>query len=170
MADPAGERGVVVEVERKAAASDLRIVPANAADREWAALLMAGSEPWTTLRRSLETCREVLDDREFQVFIARLDRERCGFLILDPRGVAGAPYLKSIAIAESARGRGLGSALIRFAEDRVRPHSRYLFMCVSSFNEGARRLYERLGYECVGELKDLALEGASEFLLCKRLK
>jgi ribosomal protein S18 acetylase RimI-like enzyme len=41
---------------------------------------------------------------------------------------------------------------------------------VSSFNDGARRLYERLGYERVGELKDLAVDGASEWLMCKKLK
>jgi ribosomal-protein-alanine N-acetyltransferase len=150
--------------------AETRIVPANPHDREWAAQLMAKSEPWTTLRRSLETCRAVLNDPEFQVFVARSGTERCGFLILDPRGVAGAPYLKSLATADAFRGRGLGTSLVRFAEDHFRPHSRYLFLCVSSFNDGARRLYDRLGYERVGELKDLAVEGASEVLMCKRLR
>jgi len=150
--------------------TDVRIVAANPHDREWAAQLMARSEPWTTLRRSLETCRAVLNDPEFQVFVARIGGDRCGFLILDPRGVAGAPYLKSLAAADGFRGRGIGTALVRFAEDHFRPHSRYLFLCVSSFNDGARRLYERLGYERVGELKDLAVEGASELLMCKRLR
>jgi ribosomal protein S18 acetylase RimI-like enzyme len=149
---------------------DIRIVPANGADREWAAQLMARSEPWTTLRRSLETCRAVVNDPEFQVFVGRIDRERCGFLILDPRGLAGAPYLKSLAAADAFRGRGVGTAFIRFAEDYFRPHARYLFLCVSSFNDGARRLYERLGYEHVGTLKDLAVEGASELLMGKRLR
>lgn len=152
------------------APSDLRIVIANPPDREWAAQLMARSEPWTTLRRSLETCRAVLNDPEFQVFVARKGQDRCGFLILDPRGVAGAPYLKSIATVDAFRGLGIGTALVRFAEDHFRPHARYLFLCVSSFNDGARRLYERLGYEGVGELKDLAVEGASELLMCKRLR
>ena len=150
--------------------SALRIVLANPHDREWAAQLMARSEPWTTLRRSLDVCRAVLNDPEFQVFVARSGSDRCGFLILDPRGVAGAPYLKSIATADGYRDRGIGTALIRFAEDHFRPHARVLFLCVSSFNDGARRLYERLGYERVGELKDLAVEGASEWLMCKKLQ
>jgi ribosomal protein S18 acetylase RimI-like enzyme len=40
-------------------------------------------------------------------------------------------------------------------------------MCVSSFNEGARRLYERLGYTVVGELTDYIVQGQSEILLRK---
>jgi ribosomal protein S18 acetylase RimI-like enzyme len=148
---------------------DFRVVPATGPDREWAAQLMVRSEPWTTLRRPLEACRAVLNDPEFQVFIARSGNERCGFLVLDPRGVAGAPYLKSVAIASEFRGRGLGSRLIEFAEKFFRPRARHLFLCVSSFNDAARRLYERLGYEPVGSVKDLAIEGASELLMFKRL-
>jgi [ribosomal protein S18]-alanine N-acetyltransferase len=148
---------------------DFRVLPGTGPDREWAAQLMVRSEPWTTLRRPLEACRAVLNDSEFQVFVARCDGERCGFLVLDPRGVAGAPYLKSVAIASEYRGRGLGSRLIEFAEQFFRPRARHLFLCVSSFNDAARRLYERLGYEPVGSVKDLAIEGASELLMFKRL-
>jgi ribosomal protein S18 acetylase RimI-like enzyme len=38
---------------------------------------------------------------------------------------------------------------------------------VSSFNEGARRLYQRHGYEVVGELTDYIVKGHSEILLRK---
>jgi ribosomal-protein-alanine N-acetyltransferase len=131
---------------------------------------MVRSEPWTTLRRPLEACRAVLNDPEYQVYIARAGAERCGFLILDPRGVAGAPYVKSVAIAEEFRGHGLGTKLLAFAEDLVRPRARHLFLCVSSFNDRARVLYERLGYAPVGSVQDLAIEGASELIMCKRLK
>ena len=131
---------------------------------------MVHSEPWTTLRRPLEACRAVLNDPEFQVYVARLGGEPSGFLVLDPRGVAGAPYLKSVAVAPQFRGRGLGTRLLAFAEDVFRPRARHLFLCVSSFNDSARRLYERLGYESVGSVRDLAIEGASELIMCKRLR
>jgi ribosomal-protein-alanine N-acetyltransferase len=42
-----------------------------------------------------------------------------------------------------------------------------VFMCVSSFNDGARRLYQRLGYQVVGELTDYIVRGHSEILLRK---
>jgi ribosomal protein S18 acetylase RimI-like enzyme len=42
-------------------------------------------------------------------------------------------------------------------------------MCVSSFNRDARRLYERLGYQVIGELTDYIVQGHSEILLRKSL-
>ena len=149
---------------------DFRVTPASGADREWAAQLMVSSEPWKTLKRPLDACRAVLNDAEFQVFIPRVKGERGGFLILDSRGLAGAPYLKSIAIAPEFRGQGLGTRLVAFAEDVFRPRSRHMFLCVSSFNEAALRLYERLGYEPVGSVKDLAVEGAAETIMVKKLR
>ena len=68
---------------------------------------------------------------------------------------------------ERWRGRGLGSALIAFAERRILRDKPNVFICVSSFNARARRLYERMGYEVVGELKDFVVRGHSEFLLRK---
>src|SRR4029453_19684419 len=100
-------------------------MPANPHDREWAAQLMAKSEPWLTLRRSLDTSRAVLNDPEFQVFVARSGQDRCGFLILDPRGVAGAPYLKSLATIDGYRGRGIGTGLVRQPEGHSPPPRRY---------------------------------------------
>ena len=40
-------------------------------------------------------------------------------------------------------------------------------MCVSSFNPDALRLYRRLGYMIVGELRDYLVAGHSEILLRK---
>ena len=42
-----------------------------------------------------------------------------------------------------------------------------VFICVSSFNAGARRLYERLGFELVGTLRELHVPGHDELLLRK---
>jgi ribosomal protein S18 acetylase RimI-like enzyme len=57
--------------------------------------------------------------------------------------------------------------LLGFAEQRILRESPNIFMCVSSFNIGARRLYERHGYTVVGELTDYLVEGHSEILLRK---
>jgi ribosomal protein S18 acetylase RimI-like enzyme len=42
-------------------------------------------------------------------------------------------------------------------------------MCVSSFNTDAQRLYERLGYQRIGELTDYIVAGQSEILLRKTI-
>jgi predicted GNAT family acetyltransferase len=52
---------------------------------------------------------------------------------------------------------------------RCLPEARHIFLCVSSFNTEARRLYERRGYRQAGEFPDYVMAGASEILMHKRL-
>ena len=61
--------------------------------------------------------------------------------------------------------KGIGGALVRFVEERILRDTPNVFLCVSSFNEGAKRFYERLGYEVVGELRDMLIPGHSEILM-----
>lgn len=148
----------------------VEIAQAEDDDREWCAQLMAGSEPWITLGRTIEQTRAIFDRRNYLLYVGRRAGIRCGFLLIHPRGVAGSPYIASLAVSEDARGAGIGSAFLQFAETLLRPAHRHLFICVSSFNTRAAALYEKRGYEMVGELKDYAIEGASEYLLHKRLR
>ncbi len=146
------------------------ITAATEAEKEWAAGVMAGSEPWITLGRDLQSCLEICRRSEYQVFVSRKDGQLCGFVVLVRRGVAGSPYVASIAVADGFRGSGIGSRLLDFAEDLFRETARHIFLCVSSFNVRARALYERRGYEAVGEFKDYVIDGASEILMHKRLR
>ena len=145
------------------------ITPAAPEDCAWAAALMASSDPWKTLGRDLPACRAVFQDRTVLPFVAYLDGERCGFLLVRRRGVADSPYIKSIGVAEEFRNHGIGRRLITFAEDLYRAEARSLFVCVSSFNPRARRLYESLGYRAVGEFSGYLVPDHSEVLLEKRL-
>ena len=148
----------------------LTISIATDADRDWSARLMAESDPWIRLGRGYEECLAACEPRpDTLLFIARDGDTACGFALWRERGVAGSPYLVSIGIAEAYRGRGIGSRLLAHGEAYFRPRARHMFLCVSSFNDGARRLYERLGYTRVGELPDYIIDGASEILMHKRL-
>ena len=95
--------------------------------------------------------------------------DRYGVIVVQRRGVAGSPYVASLAVAADVRGRGVGSCLLAFAEDHVR-EAAHLFLCVSSFNARARGFYERHGYEVAAEFKEYVIAGASELLMHKRLR
>ncbi len=138
------------------------------ADREWAAQLMAASDPWITLRRALAQCRTACHRPDLTLVVARQAGERCGFALVHPRGVAGSPYLASIAVHPSWRSQGVGAALLTECERRAAP-ARHFFLCVSSFNPRAKAFYERHGYRQVGEFTDYFIDGASERLMHKRL-
>jgi ribosomal protein S18 acetylase RimI-like enzyme len=147
---------------------DLTIERAEVDDFDWCARLMAGSEPWITLRRSLEECRVALCRPGSELYVARERGRRVGFILIHPYGCVGSPYIQSVAVAEGARGRGIGTQLVAFAE-RQMASRRFIFLCVSSFNRRAQELYSRLGYQRVGEIPDYVVEGHSELLLCKKL-
>ena len=154
----------------ESASGPISIEPARQHEREWAATLMAASEPWITLGRTVDDTRDLLGATDAELYIAHRDFEPRGFILIRPRGIVSSPYIASLAVAEQDRSKGVGSRLLQFAEELYRPASDHLFMCVSSFNTRAKALYERIGYEVVGELKDYAIKGASEYLLYKRLR
>ena len=136
------------------------------AEAEACARLMASSEPWITLGRNYEAALRVVRDPTREVYLARDDAGLAGFLILCMTG-AFVGYIQTICIHPDRRSQGLGSRLVQFAEERILEESPNVFMCVSSFNHDARRLYERLGYRVVGELTNYIVEGHSEILLRK---
>ena len=145
----------------------LTILPLDStADRERCARIMSSSEPWLTLGRSYESSYELLGDPTREIYVAKAGEELAGFIILLMQG-ALVGYIQTVCVAPEHRNRGMGQRLLAFAEERIFRESPNVFLCVSSFNTGAYRLYLRLGYELIGELKDYIVRGHSELLMRK---
>ncbi|MFN2565832.1 MAG: GNAT family N-acetyltransferase [Gemmatimonadaceae bacterium] len=133
------------------------------------AQIMATSDPWVTLGRTTDQALAILSDREVQeIYVAVHEGTVVGFVILVLKG-AFVGYIRTVAVHADWRSRGLGRRLLRFAEERIFRESPNVFLCVSSFNTRARSLYDRLGYETVGELRDYIVRGHSEWLMRKTL-
>ena len=132
------------------------------------ALLMSQSEPWITLNRELEHCKEAMRGDHKEVYVATEDGKLHGFIVLQMAGVFKG-YIQSIFVAPEAQGAGLGTALIQFAEKRIFSISPNVFMLVSAFNHRAAQLYFQLGYEKIGTIKNFVIEGYDEFLLRKTI-
>jgi ribosomal-protein-alanine N-acetyltransferase len=137
-------------------------------EEEECARIMATSDPWLTLGRSYDRALALLRDRSREVYVALLRGDLAGFIVLNMTG-AFVGYIQTVAVHEDHRGGGIGSRLIAFAEARIFQEAPNVFMCVSSFNVRARVLYDRLGYELVGELRDYIVSGHSEYLLRKTI-
>ena len=138
----------------------------EAADITQSARMMTESEPWITLGLTFDVAQKVLTDQAREHYAIR-DRDGvAGFVVLDMRGLLSG-YIQVLCVRPDRRGHGIGSALIRWAQDRIFRDSPNAFICVSSFNAGARRLYERLGFEPVGVLKKLIVPAYDELLLRK---
>ena len=73
------------------------------------------------------------------------------------------PYLRLIVVAHSAKGRGIGKALI---ETFCKKHhnGRGLMLLVTSTNRPAVRFYETLGFKRAGKLKSFARPRKDEYI------
>jgi ribosomal-protein-alanine N-acetyltransferase len=135
-------------------------------EAEACARMMAGTEPWITLRRDYDACLRVALDETRERYVACEGDRLAGLLILNLKG-GFVGYIQTVCAAPEYRGKGVGTTLVEFAEELIFRDHRNVFICVSDFNSGARRLYERLGYRLVGELTDYIVSGHSELLLRK---
>jgi ribosomal-protein-alanine N-acetyltransferase len=130
--------------------------------------MMAESEPWITLGRGYDESLTILTDPSREVYLALDGEEVAGFVVLEMKG-AFTGYVKSIFVSPPYRRGGVGAWLMSFAEERVFRERPNVFLCVSDFNVRARRFYEWLGYEQVGELRDYLVAGHSEIMLRKTI-
>ena len=130
------------------------------------ARLMSLSEPWITLRRTQADVVKTIKDEMSEVHLAIVQNKIIGFAIIKMQG-AFVGYIQSIVIALQYRRRGIGKRFIEYLERRILSEQPNVFICVSSFNPEAKRLYERLGYETIGVLKDYIVSGHDEILMRK---
>jgi ribosomal protein S18 acetylase RimI-like enzyme len=132
------------------------------------AQMMAHSEPWITLRRDYPTALKMLQDTSREIYVGLIGEQVVGFIILVMHGPFRG-YIQTVGVMPKWRNRGIGTNLIEFAERRILREAPNVFMCVSSFNEQAHKLYARLGYKMVGELKEFIVPNHSEILLRKTI-
>jgi ribosomal protein S18 acetylase RimI-like enzyme len=152
------DRNIRVEIRKLQTTSEAEIC----------AGLMSSLEPWVTLKRDYVAALKIITDPNREVYLALLGKEIAGFTILVMQG-ALVGYIQSICVAPEHRNQGVGGQLMKHAEDRIFSESPNAFIMVSSFNPDAERLYNRLGFEIIGELKDFIIPGHSEFLLRKTI-
>jgi ribosomal protein S18 acetylase RimI-like enzyme len=65
--------------------------------------------------------------------------------------------IKKLLVHRSARGRGIGMALMTSAEEAARARGRTLLVLDTALNGDAERLYTRAGWNRVGVIPDYAL-------------
>ena len=130
------------------------------------ALMMSDTDPWITLGMNYSQCLNAFEGDCKEVYIVSYENDIIGFVILQVCGTFSG-YIQTICIREDRRGQGFGTMLLEFCEQRILKFSPNVFICVSSFNSEAIRLYYEFGFKLVGELDNFVKEGFSELLLRK---
>ena len=128
--------------------------------------MMISSEPWNTLRRGQHISSATLGEIDKEVYLAVQGGEVVGFTVLLLQGIL-VGTIQSVCVPPKNRRQGIGTLLIRFAEKRLFKDFDNVFILASSFNPGAQRLYQRLGYQVTDQFPDMLIPGESEILLQK---
>jgi [ribosomal protein S18]-alanine N-acetyltransferase len=132
------------------------------------ALMMSKTDPWITLDMNYEQCLKAFDGSCKEIYKVETENIIAGFVILQTCGTFSG-YIQTICIDEAFRGRGFGKKLLQYCEDRIFKFSPNVFICVSSFNKGAIKLYYEFGFKLVGELENFVKNGFTELLLRKTI-
>lgn len=78
------------------------------------------------------------------------------------------PYLELLAVLPPFQRRGIGAGVMSWFEQAGRGlGARNLWVCASSFNDGALRFYQRHGFRPAARLPGLVAESYDEILLRK---
>ena len=93
--------------------------------------------------------------------------EMIGFIAGDPRQSNGVVWVATIAVDPRFRRRGIGSALMLACESRVRLPGTKLTVRVS--NQGAIRMYEKLGYHTSDIWRAYYSDGEDGLVMSKML-
>jgi ribosomal-protein-alanine N-acetyltransferase len=149
-------------------AGDGRIRSYNPDDREAIIGMLAQSDPWKRLGYGPADWQRMFDahlqDRDS--FVVEANGQVVGLALLRQRFLLG-DYLELLAVAPSSQGKGYGAQLLQHLELAVFQRTNNLFVCVSDFNEGARRFYARHGYKEIGPIPNFLIPGSAEILLRK---
>jgi len=141
-------------------------------DIPFCAAIIADSFLWRSFDRTVEHAVDVLTSSFApgqRLFVHEDGGRPDGFVIVYERGMMGEfGYIRLIGVSSSKRGQGIGTRLLEAAETHLFTLSPFVFLTVTDFNTNARKLYEHLGYERIGDIPDYRRQGTSEFLYLKR--
>ena len=140
------------------------------ADADVLGALLAGIDPWKAHGRTAAVMADRFrrDDPSAGRFAIRAEGEIVGAVVVRFPFLRGA-YLETLGLAETARGRGIGRAIIEWMEQEIAGEAANLWLCVTDWNEAARRFYRANGFSEVGLLPDLSVEGMTEVFMRKQL-
>ena len=130
---------------------------------------IAAIEPWSAMNYPADRLARFLatPDRGASRYLIEVDGVEAGAMSVRSPWLKG-PYLELLALLPPFQRRGLGTTLMGwFEREAVKLGARNLWVCASSFNDGALRFYCRHGFEPATTFQGLVADGYDEVLLRK---
>jgi ribosomal protein S18 acetylase RimI-like enzyme len=148
---------------------EARLVPLEPGDHARLAEAIVVMPPWVVMKYPADAMERFLATESDTIsrYRVAIGTETAGVVSVRYPWLKG-PYLELLALFPRFQGAGLGTRILVWLEqETVRLEARNLWVCASSFNHGALRLYERYGFQRVATLPNLVVDGYEEILLRK---
>lgn len=127
---------------------------------------MAETDPWKQYKLDEKKCLNAFLGEGKEVYKVIMNDGPIAFAILQMIG-SFKGYIQTICVEPSHRNTGAGHKILQFCEDRIRKVSPNIFICVSTINPRAQKLYEEVGFEAIGVIKNFVVNGYDEILMRK---
>jgi GNAT superfamily N-acetyltransferase len=129
----------------------------------------------------IAVAEEVIDDHldnpsgsGYHIQVAEVDPAVAGYICYGPAPLTeGTWNIYWLAVSAKEQGKGIGSALMSFAEDEIRRTEGRLIIIETSSKPGyqkTRRFYLDQGYEIVGRIPEFYAPGDDKLILRKQLR
>jgi len=110
----------------------------------------------------------------YHALVAELDSAIAGYICYGPAPLTEGTWdIYWMAVAPEKQGKGIGSALLAHAEDKIREAQGRLIVIETSSQpeyEKTRRFHLSHGYEVIGRIPDFYTPGDDKLILQKRLR
>ena len=148
--------------------TDPIVRPMTAEDRAAVIELLAGSDPWKRLGYQSSDWDSYFTPlpQGRDSYVVDQNGKAAGIAVVRQKFLLG-DYIELLAVADWARGKGLGGQLLAHVEAAVFVRTKNLFACVSDFNDQARHFYNKQGYQEIGPMPNFLIPGSAEILLRK---
>lgn len=167
---PTSRRGAHVVIRQLRAADVEACAEIIAGDPLWRRYGLTRSRARRAIRLALEAARRGRQAARAtgELAVVRRGTQVLGFIWFRLDGTFHhSGYVRWVAVAPGAQGRGVGTRLVRYAEERIFTRGPNVFLTVSDFNRGAQAFYRKLGYTRVGAVPDYIVPGITERLYRK---
>lgn len=142
----------------------------RAGERDLAALVALEQAVFSGDRMSARQFRHHLSAPSSDFVVARSGADLLGYALMFRRSGSLIGRVYSIAVAEAARGQGLGARLLQRLESAARTHGlSEMRLEVRKDNTGALALYQRRGYRIFTERPAYYEDGCDAWRLAKSL-
>jgi GNAT superfamily N-acetyltransferase len=146
-----------------------RLVALAPASCPGVAAKIAAIAPWSTMNYPADALARFLaaPDTGVSRYLIEVEGAEAGAISVRFPWLKG-PYLELLVLLPPFQRRGLGASLMAwFEREALKLGARNLWVCASSFNDGALRFYGLHGFKPAATLPGLVADGFDEVLLRK---